>query len=199
MRHLRPLRLRPRAPRLAARTCCLCTPSLSMVSGVDPPRCVEQTTSSPSWRSAVPGSWSRKTWSGWYSLRKRGRHRRLPRRRSHSHITGLMRSGASSPEAQKLARHTDIKQTMKYTHIGIDDQAKAVGNLPVLHICCTSDGDERIPRRMLTQTHSRKTNNPRQKTRLRRFLSPPCLRVTHWRRRESNPRPVAFQRRPLRA
>jgi hypothetical protein len=54
----------------------------------------------------------------------------------HSHITGLMRSGATLPEAQKLARHTDIKQTMKYTHIGINDQAKAVSNLPLLHMCC---------------------------------------------------------------
>jgi len=54
----------------------------------------------------------------------------------HSHITGLMRSGATLPEAQKLARHTDIKQTMKYTHIGIGDQAKAVGNLPLLQMRC---------------------------------------------------------------
>lgn len=58
----------------------------------------------------------------------------------HSHITGLMKSGATLPEAQKLARHTDIKMTMKYTHIGIDDQAKAVANLPALHGRCTLDG-----------------------------------------------------------
>ena len=63
----------------------------------------------------------------------------------HSHITGLMRSGATLPEAQKLARHTDIKQTMKYTHIGIDDQAKAVGNLPLLQMCCTSEATDRLP------------------------------------------------------
>jgi integrase len=56
----------------------------------------------------------------------------------HSHITGLVRSGASLPEAQKLARHTDIKMTMKYTHIGIEDQAKAVGNLPALQMRCSS-------------------------------------------------------------
>ena len=56
----------------------------------------------------------------------------------HSHITGLMKSGASLPEAQKLARHTDIKMTMKYPHIGIDDQAKAVANLPALHGRCSS-------------------------------------------------------------
>lgn len=48
----------------------------------------------------------------------------------HSHITELLRNGATLPEAQKLARHADIKMTMKYTHIGIADQAKAVANLP---------------------------------------------------------------------
>jgi hypothetical protein len=58
----------------------------------------------------------------------------------HTHITELLRNGASLPEAQKLARHSDIKMTMKYTHIGMDDQAKALGNLPsgLLHPCCIS-------------------------------------------------------------
>jgi site-specific recombinase XerD len=62
----------------------------------------------------------------------------------HSHITGLVRSGASLPEAQKLARHTDIKMTMKYTHIGIEDQAKAVSNLPALQMRCSSAVAERL-------------------------------------------------------
>ena len=48
----------------------------------------------------------------------------------HTHITELLRHGASLPEAQQLVRHFDIKQTMKYTHIGTEDQAKAVTNLP---------------------------------------------------------------------
>ena len=48
----------------------------------------------------------------------------------HTHITELLRNGASLPEAQKLARHSDIKQTMKYTHIGIADQARALSALP---------------------------------------------------------------------
>jgi site-specific recombinase XerD len=48
----------------------------------------------------------------------------------HTYITQLLRSGASLPEAMELARHTDIKMTMRYAHIGIDDQAKAVANLP---------------------------------------------------------------------
>jgi integrase len=48
----------------------------------------------------------------------------------HTHITELIRSGASLPEVKELARHSDIKMTMKYTHIGMGDQARAVGNLP---------------------------------------------------------------------
>jgi len=47
----------------------------------------------------------------------------------HSHVTELLRSGASLPEARELARHSDIRTTMKYTHIGMDDRAKALGNL----------------------------------------------------------------------
>jgi integrase-like protein len=49
----------------------------------------------------------------------------------HTYITQLLRSGASLPEARKLARHSDVKMTMRYTHIGIEDQAKAVANLPM--------------------------------------------------------------------
>jgi hypothetical protein len=47
----------------------------------------------------------------------------------HSHITGLMASGASIMEAKELARHADIRQTAKYTHIGMKDRARALGNL----------------------------------------------------------------------
>jgi site-specific recombinase XerC len=49
----------------------------------------------------------------------------------HSHITGLVKSGASIMEAKELARHADIRQTAKYTHIGMQDRADALGNLPV--------------------------------------------------------------------
>ncbi len=48
----------------------------------------------------------------------------------HTHITELLRNGVSLPEAKQLARHSDVNMTMKYTHIGIGDQAKAVANLP---------------------------------------------------------------------
>jgi integrase len=44
----------------------------------------------------------------------------------HTYITELLRNGVSLPEAKELARHSDIKTTMRYTHIGIHDQAKAI-------------------------------------------------------------------------
>ena len=46
-------------------------------------------------------------------------------------MTGLLKSGASLPEAKELARHSDVHMTMRYTHIGIADQAKALASLPV--------------------------------------------------------------------
>jgi len=48
----------------------------------------------------------------------------------HSHITALFKSGASVTEAKELARHTDVRMTMKYTHVGLKDQARALSNLP---------------------------------------------------------------------
>ncbi|MEX0702387.1 MAG: site-specific integrase, partial [Planctomycetales bacterium] len=57
----------------------------------------------------------------------------------HTHITELLRNGASLPEAKELARHQDVKMTMRYTHIGIDDQARALKRLPCQHIVSKSD------------------------------------------------------------
>jgi len=48
----------------------------------------------------------------------------------HTHITELLRNGATVPDAEELACHTDVRMTMKYTHIGINDQAKGLSNLP---------------------------------------------------------------------
>ena len=48
----------------------------------------------------------------------------------HTYITELLRNGASLVEARELARHSDINMTMRYTHIGIDDQARAVAAIP---------------------------------------------------------------------
>jgi site-specific recombinase XerD len=60
----------------------------------------------------------------------------------HTYITQLLRNGVTLPEAKELARHSDVKMTMRYTHIGIDDQAKAVAKLPatVLQMRCISGG-----------------------------------------------------------
>ena len=67
----------------------------------------------------------------------------------HSHITGLVRSAASIMEAKELARHADIRQTVKYTHIGMEDRAEALAGLPspfasadvdCLHFVCDSGG-----------------------------------------------------------
>jgi site-specific recombinase XerD len=55
----------------------------------------------------------------------------------HSHITGLMASGASIMEAKELARHADIRQTAKYTHIGMKDRARALGNLERFSVECS--------------------------------------------------------------
>ena len=49
----------------------------------------------------------------------------------HSHITGLLRNGATLVEARELARHADVRMTMKYTHIGLEDQADALAGLPL--------------------------------------------------------------------
>ena len=59
----------------------------------------------------------------------------------HTHITGLLRNGATLPEAQKLARHSDIKMTMKYTHIGMEDQARAVSHLPTRGLSSKTNDD----------------------------------------------------------
>ena len=48
----------------------------------------------------------------------------------HTHITEPLRNGASLVEARELARHSDIRMTMRYTHIGLDDQARAVAAIP---------------------------------------------------------------------
>jgi site-specific recombinase XerD len=65
----------------------------------------------------------------------------------HTYITQLLRNGVTLPEAKELARHSDVKMTMRYTHIGIHDQARAVAKLPAaaLHMRCVSGGSEGHP------------------------------------------------------
>lgn len=64
----------------------------------------------------------------------------------HTHITELLRNGASLPEARELARHSDVKMTMKYVHIGIEDQSQALKSLPTsaLQMRCISGGSDRL-------------------------------------------------------
>jgi site-specific recombinase XerD len=40
----------------------------------------------------------------------------------HTHITELLRTGASLVEARELTGHSDIRMPMRYTHIGIEQQ-----------------------------------------------------------------------------
>ena len=61
-------------------------------------------------------------------------------------IPELLRNGASLPEAKELARHSDVKMTMRYTHIGMQDQANALQHLPCQHIVSIStDSDCQKP------------------------------------------------------
>src|SRR5262245_12031357 len=68
----------------------------------------------------------------------------------HSYVTGLLRNGASITEAKELARHADVRMTMRYTRIGLDDQARALAGLPMpappaegsLQMRCISRGGE---------------------------------------------------------
>jgi uncharacterized protein YfaQ (DUF2300 family) len=47
------------------------------------------------------------------------------------HARRLLRNGATLVQARELARHADVRMTMKYTHIGLQDQADALAGLPL--------------------------------------------------------------------
>jgi len=126
----------------------------------------------------------------------------------HTHITGLLRNGATLPEAMKLARHADIKMTMKYTHIGIEDQAKALAGLPnpCQHIVSISgdfggqtassavaDGHADGPTLSDASPGKLATSDAGQQKGASDDSDAP-----KWRRRESNPRPAVFPRKLLR-
>lgn len=84
----------------------------------------------------------------------------------HTHITELLRNGASLPEVQRLARHSDIKMTMRYAHIGIEDQARALGQLPTsaLQMRCISGVVEGHSLTSLgTETTAKERRNPRSR------------------------------------
>ena len=127
----------------------------------------------------------------------------------HTHVTELFRNGVTLPEAQKLARHSDIKMAMKYAHIGIEDQAKAVARLPnpCQHIGSISgipEGHQQAPGvterqsdqsadQIATPCEVALSGTDGQKK------TPPDKGGVLWRRRESNPRPVAHRCPLLRA
>ena len=109
----------------------------------------------------------------------------------HTHITELLRNGASLVEAKELARHSDIKTTMRYTHIGLKDQARAVAALPnpngriapsakvssddALHGRCTSGGAEG---QSVASTGNEGDAAKRQNPRVSKGFGVGCLRVS---------------------
>ncbi len=127
----------------------------------------------------------------------------------HTHITELLRNGASLPEAKQLARHADINMTMRYTHIGIEDQARALRGLPVpcqdiVRNPAVFDCPEASPtvadRHGTAYEPARVSNCPTAPCDTdRQKKAPPDKDGAEWRRRESNPRPATFPHRLLRA
>ena len=129
----------------------------------------------------------------------------------HTHITELLRNGTSLVEARELARHADVKMTMNYTHIGLEDRAKAVQNLPTdpkwLQMRCISGVPEgHLQSSDNTGCHSDAAGSGNTSPcetspsgTHRQKKAPPESDGAQWRRRESNPRPVTFPQKPLRA
>jgi len=114
----------------------------------------------------------------------------------HTHITELLRNGVSLPEARELARHSDDNMTMRYTHSGIEDQAKAIAKLPnsCPHIVSTP-GDSRSPEQSRAVAESQDEGagqvdetsagvSPSDTKKQKK--SPPVEDGDLWRRRESN-------------
>ena len=126
----------------------------------------------------------------------------------HTYITELLRNGVSLPEARELARHSDVNMTMRYTHIGIKDQAKAIAKLPnsCQHIVSTP-GDSSSPEQSRAvagrqdegagQVDATSAGVSPSDTK-KQTKSPPVEDGDLWRRRESNPRPETFPCKLLR-
>jgi len=126
----------------------------------------------------------------------------------HSHITGLLRSGVSVPHAMALARHSDVRMTMRYTHLGIADQAAALVNLPSAcqHIVSKSvlsslpkSAEARTSKHQGEGEATNVSDSPGASydTNVHKN-APPVTGEAKWRRRESNPRPVISPRKLLR-
>jgi hypothetical protein len=121
----------------------------------------------------------------------------------HTYITELFRTGVSLVEARELARHSDVKTTMRYTHIGIEDQARAITGLrfpcqdivrnPAVRACqdeAPADADchdEAAGDDSASPCESAISDtNGHKKT-------PPVTGGVEWRRRESNLRTISTQ------
>ncbi|WP_339909940.1 tyrosine-type recombinase/integrase [Symmachiella dynata] len=48
----------------------------------------------------------------------------------HSFISNLWRTGANAELVRRLARHADLRMTVKYSHSSLDEQAAAIEKLP---------------------------------------------------------------------
>ena len=115
----------------------------------------------------------------------------------HSFITGLDRSGATLTETKELARHSDIRTTMRYIHIGIEDQAKALRLLRWHRsgtVSCGPNGQEPASPDTVNQPEEDEPQckNPHHGggcDTSGQQLAPPDTDGEKWRRRESNPNP----------
>lgn len=126
----------------------------------------------------------------------------------HTYITGLLQNGVSLVEAKELARHADVNMTMRYTHVGMKEQATAVAKLPSQERFRSAPGVSKghSPSQVVTdpraKTPAQETTNPCGGRGYVVFCQAQATGGTEaceWRRRELNPRPVIFPRRLLRA
>ena len=88
-----------------------------------------------------PGLWQRKT--GTHMMRHDLKRAGIPYRTEdgryrdfhalrHSFISALWEAGATPPVAQRLARHSDIRLTMRYSHSDTQAEDEVIGRLPGL-------------------------------------------------------------------
>lgn len=59
----------------------------------------------------------------------------------HSYVTGLLLNGVGLVQAKELARHSDVKMTMRYAHVGLAEQAKSLKSLPAPSIGRKGEGE----------------------------------------------------------
>ncbi|QEG37725.1 Tyrosine recombinase XerD [Bythopirellula goksoeyrii] len=139
----------------------------------------------------------------------------------HTYITELLRNGVSLVEARELARHSDVRMTMKYTHIGLGDQAEALKKLKGVTVEQSEAGDSGDPQNGSTEKCPRSGHAPvdsacqnvatggNGKCSPLNDETPAADRGYHqnsssdnscqkWRRRELNPRPDIAPRKLLR-